>query len=88
MPIALEKINERIITQKNKTMKNNMGPADRIIRLVVAIIIAVLYYMGILTGALGVVLLCLGGVFVLTSLFGVCPLYLLFGFSTCPVKKT
>lgn len=68
-------------------MKKNMGIADRVIRLIVAALIAVLYFTGTVTGTLGITLLILGGVFVLTSLVGFCPLYLLFGISTCPAKR-
>lgn len=68
-------------------MKKNMGTADRIIRLLVAALIAVLYYNGTLSGTLGVVLLVLALVFVLTSLLAFCPLYTLFGLSTCPKEK-
>jgi hypothetical protein len=63
-------------------MKPNMGSLDRIIRVVLAIIFAVLYFSNIVTGTLGIILLVLGGVFLLTSLFSFCPLYLPFKFST------
>jgi len=69
-------------------MKKNMGSTDRIIRFIVAAIIAVLYYTGTLSGTLGLVLLILAGVFVLTSLVSFCPLYAPFGISTCPAKKS
>ncbi len=68
-------------------MKKNMGTADRIIRLLIAAIIALLYYSGIVTGTLGIVLLILALVFVATSFISFCPLYAMFGISTCPVKK-
>ncbi len=68
-------------------MKKNMGSADRIIRLLIAAVIALLYYSGIVSGTLGIVLLILALVFVATSLISFCPLYALFGMSTCPVKK-
>lgn len=64
-----------------------MGTADRIFRVIVAAIIATLYFTGTLTGTLGVVLLVLAGVFVATSLVSFCPLYTLVGLSTCPVKE-
>lgn len=64
-----------------------MGTTDRIFRVVVAAIIAALYFTGTLTGTLGLVLLVLAGVFVATSLVSFCPLYTLFGLSTCPVKE-
>lgn len=64
-------------------MKKNMGIADRVIRVIVALVILTLYLMEVITGTLGIVLLALGGVFVLTSIMGVCPLYIPFGISTC-----
>jgi len=67
-------------------MKNNMGPADRITRLILAAIIAVLYFANIITGTWGIVLLILAAVFVLTSFMGFCPLYSLFGINTCKKK--
>ncbi|MBT8182280.1 DUF2892 domain-containing protein [uncultured Eudoraea sp.] len=68
-------------------MKKNMGSADRIIRFIVAAIIAVLYFTEIIGGTLGIVLLVLAGVFVLTSFVSFCPLYAPFGISTCAVKQ-
>jgi len=63
-------------------MKKNMGTIDKAIRLVVAVAIAVLFYTGVITGVLGIVLLVLAAVFVLTSLISFCPLYLPFGINT------
>jgi fatty acid desaturase len=68
-------------------MKKNMGSADRIIRFIIAAVVAVLYFTNVITGTLGIVLLVLAGVFVLTSLISFCPLYALVGLNTCPVKK-
>lgn len=67
-------------------MKKNMGSADRIIRIILAAVFAYLYFSGTVTGTLGIVLLVLGGVFLLTSLVSSCPLYSLVGISTCPTK--
>ena len=64
-------------------MKPNMGTMDRIIRLIIAAIVAVLYFTGAIGGTLGIVLMVLAGVFVLTSLIGFCPLYAPFGIRTC-----
>lgn len=64
-------------------MKKNMGVVDRAIRVLVAAIVAILYFNGILTGTLGVVFLVLAAVFLLTSFVSFCPLYLPFGISTC-----
>ena len=63
-------------------MKKNMGTIDKAIRIVVAIVIAGLFYTGVITGVLGIVLLVLAAVFVLTSLVSFCPLYLPFGINT------
>jgi len=63
-------------------MKKNMGTVDKVIRVLVAVIILVLYFTHIVSGILAVILLILAGVFVVTSLLGFCPLYLLLGLST------
>lgn len=68
-------------------MKKNMGNADRIIRVLLAAVFAYLYFSGTVTGIAGLVLVILGGVFVLTSLVSFCPLYTLVGLNTCPAKK-
>ena len=59
-----------------------MGPADRITRVIIAAIIVALYFIGTITGTLGIVLIALSAIFVLTSLVSFCPLYLPFGLST------
>ncbi len=64
-----------------------MGNADRIIRVIIAAIISVLYFTGTISGTLGIVLLVLAGVFVLTSFISFCPLYAPFGISTCQIKE-
>lgn len=63
-------------------MKKNMGTADRIFRIVVAAIVAGLYFTNTISGTVGIVSLALAAVFVLTSFIGVCPLYLPFGINT------
>ena len=68
-------------------MKKNMGNADRFIRIILAAVVALLYFTNVITGTLGIVLLVLAGIFVLTSLVSFCPLYALIGLNTCPVKK-
>ncbi|WP_439505586.1 YgaP family membrane protein [Sediminibacterium sp.] len=68
-------------------MKKNMGSIDKTIRIIIAAVIAGLYYANIITGTFGIVLLVLAGVFVLTSLVSFCPLYTLFGVSTCSTKQ-
>jgi hypothetical protein len=68
-------------------MKKNMGSADRIIRVIIAAIIAVLYFTNVVSGTLGIVLLVLAGVFLVTSVITFCPLYAPFGLSTCTTKE-
>jgi Protein of unknown function (DUF2892) len=68
-------------------MKPNMGNADRIIRVLLAAVFAYLYFSGSVAGTIGLILVILGGVFVLTSLISFCPLYTIFGLNTCPAKK-
>ena len=63
-------------------MKKNMGSADRIVRVLLAIVFGVLYFTHTVTGTLGIVLLVLGIVFLLTSFISFCPLYLPFGIRT------
>lgn len=69
-------------------MKKNVGNIDKIIRIALALIFAVLYFTDTITGTLGLVLVILGGVFVLTSLVSFCPLYAMVGMNTCPAKKS
>ena len=64
-------------------MKKNMGGADKIIRIIIALIITALYFTNVVSGVLGIVLVIIAGIFVLTSLISFCPLYTLFGINTC-----
>lgn len=67
-------------------MKTNVGTPDKVIRILLAVVFSVLYFTGTVTGTLGYVLLALGAIFLLTSVMGFCPLYRIFGISTCKVK--
>ena len=60
----------------------NMGSLDRILRIVVAVVFAYLYFSGTVTGVLGIILLVLGVVFLVTSFVSFCPLYFPFKIST------
>jgi len=73
-------------SNKSFTMKKNMGGTDRIVRILLAVVIAVLYFTEKISGTLGIVLLVLGGIFVLTSFISFCPLYAPFGISTCKTR--
>lgn len=63
-----------------------MGTADRLIRIIIALVIIGLWYFEVVTGTLAIVLLVAAGVFVLTSLVSFCPLYTILGINTCPRK--
>jgi hypothetical protein len=67
-------------------MKKNMGTIDRVIRIVLAIVVAILYMNGSITGVAAIILGILAFVFILTSLIGFCPLYVPFKIST--IKKS
>lgn len=64
-------------------MKKNMGSVDKLIRVLIAVVIAVLYYLGKIEGTLALVLLAFALIFLLTSLVSFCPLYTIFGINTC-----
>lgn len=64
-------------------MPKNMGSLDKGLRIVVAIVLAVLVYTGQITGTLAIVAGVVAAVFVLTSLVGFCPAYLPIGLNTC-----
>ncbi len=64
-----------------------MGAADKIVRVIIAAVIAVLFFTDVIPGTLGIILLVLAIVFLLTSLVSFCPLYVPFGLSTNKSKK-
>lgn len=68
-------------------MKKNMGSADIAIRVIVAIIFGILYFANIVTGTIGIILLVIAVIFLLTSIFNFCPLYVPFGISTSSEEK-
>ena len=72
---------------KLNVMKKNMGTIDKLIRLLFALVVVILYFTNVISGTLEVVLLILAVVFALTSVIGFCPLYLPFGISTGKKKE-
>ncbi len=68
-------------------MKKNMGGADRIIRIIIAVVVGILFWQGIIAGTLAYVLLAFAAIFLITSFISFCPLYRLFGVNTCPKKQ-
>jgi hypothetical protein len=67
---------------KSKMMKKNMGTIDKVIRILVAVVVVVLYFTHVISGVLAIILLALSAIFVITSLLSFCPLYLPLGLST------
>ncbi|MBN2047629.1 MAG: DUF2892 domain-containing protein [Anaerolineaceae bacterium] len=63
-------------------LKQNMGSVDRVIRVLLALLVAVLYFTDVISGTLALILGILAIIFVVTSLVSFCPLYLPFGIST------
>lgn len=68
-------------------MSHNENTTDRIIRIVLALVLLALILTQTVTGTLAIVFGVLGVVFVATAAMGFCPLYRLFGISTCAVKR-
>jgi len=68
-------------------MKKNVGTVDKVVRIILALVIVALYFTHVLSGVLAIVLLALAGIFVLTSLFSFCPIYLPFGIRTNKKKQ-
>ena len=66
-------------------MTKNMGSADKIIRIIIAVAFITLYLTGLVTGILGMLLIVLSLIFLATSFIGTCPLYLPFGL--CTLRK-
>jgi len=63
-------------------MKQNMGSADRILRVVLAVLVAVLYFTESISGTVAIILGLFAVIFLATSAMGFCPLYLPFKLST------
>lgn len=66
-------------------MKKNMGTIDRVLRVILAVVVGVLYFTGSISGTAAIVLCVLAVIFLLTGATGFCPLYAPFGIST--IKK-
>lgn len=65
-------------------MRTNIGTLDRIMRLVMAVVIAVLFFAHQISGTGAIIGLVLASLFVLTSFIKICPLYAVLGISSCP----
>jgi len=87
---CLQTFSERVCYYNNNThltMKKNVGKLDKMIRLLAALLMAVLVITGLVKGAVAVILVIAAVILLVTSLTGFCGLYTLLGMSTCPVKS-
>lgn len=67
-------------------MKRNIGTSDRLIRAIIAGLIAFLIINNVFTGIIGIIMIVIAGVLALTSFITFCPIYKIFGISTCKSK--
>jgi len=63
-------------------MKKNMGTVDKTIRICVAAVVALLYFTGVISGTLAIILMVFAVIFVVTSFISFCPLYSILGINT------
>ncbi len=68
-------------------MKTNVGTLDKTIRVIAAIIVAILVYSDVLNGVPAIILSVVAIFLVLTSMVSICPLYLALGINTKGRKK-
>jgi hypothetical protein len=68
-------------------MKKNVGIYDTIIRIIFAIVVAILFFTNAINGVWAIVLGILAIVLLVTGLLGFCPLYAIIGVRTCPMKE-
>jgi len=63
-------------------MKKNVGTIDKVIRILIAVVVVVLYFTHVISGVLAIILLVLSAILVVTSLLSFCPIWLALGLST------
>lgn len=68
-------------------MKRNIGSADRITRIIIAAVIALLYFTSTITGVWGIVLMVAAGIILLTGIINFCPIYYALGINTNRIKS-
>jgi len=67
-------------------MKKNMSNLDKAVRILFAVVVALLYYFNVIEGTLAYILMVVAIILLITSLINFCPLYRVFGISTCKIK--
>jgi hypothetical protein len=68
-------------------MLHNVGKIDKIIRLSVALIFVILYYLKIANGSWDTYFIFGAGLLFITSMRRCCPVYALLGFGTCGIAN-
>ncbi len=68
-------------------MTANVGSTDKIVRLVLALVAVVFAFVTGIATVLGMLLIVVGVVLAATAFTGFCPIYRVFGMSTCPVRR-
>lgn len=63
-------------------MEKNLGALDKALRITLSIITGALYYIGILDGTLGFILMVIAITCLFTTFVSFCPLYFLFDIQT------
>jgi len=72
--------------EKEQSMKKNMGAIDRIIRVILAVVVGILYVTGQISGLAAVIFGVFAVIFLVTSAVAFCPLYVPLGISTIRKK--
>lgn len=67
-------------------MQRNEGTADRAVRVVIAVAAAIAAMLVGASSVVGIVLFAVAAIMLVTAAVGFCPLYRVFGISTCAVK--
>jgi hypothetical protein len=68
-------------------MKKNIGSADRIVRILFAVVVAGLYFADVITGTTAIILGLVAVILFATALVGTCPIYLAAKMSTNKTEK-
>jgi hypothetical protein len=68
-------------------MKKNMGSLDKVFRVLIAVTVAVLYYLNIISGSLAYILMVVAIILLITTFINFCPIYSILGINSLKSKK-
>jgi hypothetical protein len=63
-------------------MKKNVGTIDKVIRILIAVVMVVLYFTHMISGVLAIILLAVSVIFIATAFLSFCPIWFALGLST------